>query len=86
MKQMKRLSLLGNVMLMLMCCVTMSMFNSCAVDDTPVTPPETTPGYPYEDDIDASVKPGDDFYLMTIRTMICNASELSLPTPFIWKT
>jgi len=62
MKQMKRLSLLGNVMLMLMCCVTMSMFNSCAVDDTPVTPPETTPGYPYEDDIDASVKPGDDFY------------------------
>ena len=59
---MKRLSLLRNVMLMLMCCVTMSMFNSCAVDDTPVTPPEVTPGYPYEDDIDASLKPGEKLY------------------------
>ena len=64
----------------LFCAITMSMLTSCAIEDNPAPVTDYKP-FPYDSEIDNSVRPGDDFYRYALGQWF-NSSD---PAPSIGK-
>ena len=64
----------------LYCAITMSMLTSCAIEDNPAPVTDYKP-FPYDSEIDNSVRPGDDFYRYALGQWF-NSSD---PAPSIGK-
>ena len=64
----------------LYCAITMSMLTSCAIEDNPAPVTDYKP-FPYDSEIDNSVRPGDDFYRYALGQWL-NSSD---PAPSIGK-
>lgn len=64
----------------LYCAITMSMLTSCAIEDNPAPVTDYKP-FPYDSEIDNSVRPGDDFYRYALGQWF-NSSD---PAPSIFE-
>ena len=64
----------------LFCAITMSMLTSCAIEDNPAPVTDYKP-FPYDSEIDNSVRPGDDFYRYALGQWF-NSSD---PAPSIFE-
>ena len=64
----------------LCCIVTMPMLTSCAIEDNPAPVTDYKP-FPYDSEIDYSVRPGDDFYKYALGQWL-NSSD---PAPSTFK-
>ena len=64
----------------LFCAITMSMLTSCAIEDNPAPVTDYKP-FPYDSEIDNSVRPGNDFY----RYALGQWFNSSTPSPSLFK-
>ena len=64
----------------LYCAITMSMLTSCAIEDNPAPVTDYKP-FPYDSEIDNSVRPGDDFYRYALGQWL-NSND---PAPSIFE-
>ena len=64
----------------LFCAITMSMLTSCAIEDNPAPVTDYKP-FPYDSEIDNSVRPGNDFYRYALGQWL----NSSTPSPSLFK-
>lgn len=64
----------------LFCAITISMLTSCAIEDNPAPVTDYKP-FPYDSEIDNSVRPGDDFYRYALGQWL----NSSTPSPSLFK-
>ena len=64
----------------LYCAITMSMLTSCAIEDNPAPVTDYKP-FPYDSEIDNSVRPGDDFYKYALGQWL----NSSTPSPSVFE-